>query len=79
MWTTYVVVLNPIILDALDTYFKEKPDTPTKMQQLIKKLLELESVASGTNEGMDKLYDQVLDQFVSDDDFMQWSKKYVSG
>lgn len=72
-----MVILNPIILKTLKTYLDENPDVPKEMQSLLEKLLKIEEISGSSKEGIDKLYDQILDQFVSSDDLVSWSKKYV--
>ena len=47
------------------------------MQSLLEKLLKIEEISGSAKEGIDKLYDQILDQFVSSEDLVIWSKKYV--
>jgi hypothetical protein len=72
-----VVILNPIILNTLKTYLDENPDVPKEMQSLLEKLLKIEEISGSSKEGIDKLYDQILDQFVSNTGLVDWSKKYV--
>ena len=73
-----MATLNPIIIDALKAYFNEKSDMPKAMQDLIEKLLAVEVLPSSSKSGIDKLYDQILDRFVSNTDLVEWSKKYVN-
>ena len=72
------MIINPIILDALESYFQEKPEVPSEMKDLIKKLLDCETHEHVTKEGMDKLYDQILERFIENDSLVEWSSKYVS-
>jgi hypothetical protein len=72
-----VVILNPIILKTLKTYLDENPEIPKEMQSLVEKLLKIETLPGSSKEGIDKLYDQILEQFISNTDLIEWSKNYV--
>lgn len=72
-----MVILNPIILKTLKTFLDENSDIPNGMQSLVEKLLKIEEIAGDSKDGIDKLYDQILDQFVSNTDLVNWSKNYV--
>ena len=72
-----MVVLNPIISKILKTFLDENPEIPKEMQNLMAKLLDIERISGNANEGIDKLYDQMLDKFVSKTELVEWSKDYV--
>ncbi len=73
-----MVILNPIILKTLKTFLDENSEIPKEMQTLVEKLLKIEEISGNSKEGIDKLYDQILDQFVSKTDLVEWSKNYGS-
>lgn len=72
-----MVILNPIILKTLKTFLDENPEIPKEMQDLVEKLLKIEESSSKDTDGIDKLYEQKLDEFVSKSDLIEWSKNYV--
>jgi hypothetical protein len=74
-----LVVINPIILDALKKFVNENSDIPNEMENLVVKLLGIEKNPSISREGIDRLYDQVLGQFADKKELVEWSKKYVEG
>ena len=69
--------INSIILDALKSYLQENSDIPSEMESLVKKLLECETHEHISKEGIDKIYDQILEQFITNKSLMEWSEKYV--
>ncbi len=71
--------INPHILNTLKEYLDEHPDIPSEMGELVKRLLEIESTVRSYAEtgGIDKLYDQLLEKFVDNQDFVVWCKNYV--
>lgn len=69
-----MVILNPIILKTLKTFLDENSEIPKEIQTLVEKLLKIEEISGNSKEGIDKLYDQILDQFVSKTDLVEWSK-----
>jgi hypothetical protein len=72
-----VVILNPIILKTLKMYLDENSDIPKEMQSLVEKLLKIETLPGSSKEGIDKLYDQIFEQFIPNSDLVEWSKNYV--
>ncbi len=70
-------VINPIISDALKSYFQEHTDIPPEMEELVKKLLRSETNEDITKEGLDKVYDQILQRFISNESLVKWSENYV--
>ena len=73
-----MVTLNPIILDELKTYIDENHDIPQEMHELVKKLLEYATHESINKDGIDKIYDQMLEKFISNSALIEWSKNYGS-
>ncbi len=71
-------VINPIILDGLKSHMDENQDIPPEMKNLVEKLLNCETSEYITKEGIDKIYDQILEQFISNISLVEWSKKYAS-
>lgn len=70
--------INPIILNGLKSYFDENSDIPQEMCQLMEDLLKFETYENISKEGIDKLYEQVLEKYLSNDSLIQWSKKYAN-
>lgn len=68
--------INPIILDGLKKYLDDTPSIPQGMQALVKKLLTIETHDSIEKSGIDKLYDQILGNFINDAKLIEWSKNY---
>ena len=73
-----MVTLNPIILDTLKTYIDENTDIPQELNELIERLLRCETFEVKSKEGMDKMYDQTLEKFISNITLVKWSKNYVN-
>ena len=61
--------INSIILNGLKSYFDENSDIPQEMRQLIEDLLKFETHENISKEGIDKLYEQVLEKYLSNDSF----------
>lgn len=76
-----MVTINPIILSNLEKYIDENPDYPEDIKQDFKKLclklLEIEKTEAIDKTGVEKLYDQILGQFITNSKLLEWSKKYV--
>lgn len=72
-----VTTINRDILDGLKRYCNDNPDIPREMQSLVEKLLRIEASDSISRDGIDKLYDQILDKFVNNKELIEWSKNYV--
>ena len=73
-----MVILNPKIPQSLKDEFTADPSLPNGLCELVERLLAIESKSgASSDEGISKLYDQVLDRFIDDNDLMKWSKDYV--
>lgn len=70
--------INPIILDGLKEYLDDNPSIPQEMQDLVKRLLKVETHGSISSSGIDKIYDQILEKFIDDDKLVEWSKNHAS-
>ena len=68
--------VNPIIIEKLREMVCSDPDIPSEVEGLIKRLLDIESISSGGTEGISKLYDQILTQYIENPKIIQWSDKY---
>ncbi len=68
--------INPIILEGLKSYLQEKPEIPQEMNELIGKLLQCEANEYTSKDGIDKIYDQILEKFINNDSLIEWSNKY---
>ena len=71
------MIINPIILDGLKSYFQETPDVPSEMKTLIEKLLQCETNEYVTKEGIDKTYDLILEKFIENESLVEWSSQYA--
>lgn len=69
--------INPIILDGLKKYLDDNPSIPQGMQDLVKRLLKVETHGSISRSGIDKIYDQILEKFIDDSRLIEWSKNYA--
>ena len=69
--------INPIILETLKKMIAEDSTIPNEIEPLVKKLLEIESIAGNSSGGIEKLYDQVLDEYIKNGKINQWSKDYA--
>jgi|APSaa5957512535_1039671.scaffolds.fasta_scaffold03848_3 hypothetical protein len=71
------MAINKIILDTLNSYMGEHPEIPKDFGNLIEKLLKIEDISGNSSGGIDKLYDQLLERFISNRDLIEWGKEYV--
>ena len=71
--------INPIILDGLKEYLDDSPNIPREMQDLVERLLRVETHGSISRAGIDKIYDQILEKFVDNGKLVEWSKNNVNG
>ena len=71
--------INPIILDGLKKYLDDDLGIPREIQDLVEKLLKVETISSPGNEGTAKIYEQILGKFIDNDKIVEWSEKYVRG
>ena len=51
-------------------YLDENSDIPKEMQSLVEKLLKIETLPGSSKEGIDKLYDQIFEQFIPNSDLV---------
>lgn len=72
-----MAVINPIIFKALNEYLQERSDVPKEIEKLVQKLLDVEKNDSITKEGIEKIYDQILEQSLSEISLIKWSEKFV--
>jgi len=71
------VILNPKIREFVENECKTDSSLPDGLSDLVKKLLEIENISKGSDAGIDRLYTQILDKFITNDDLMQWSKRHA--
>ena len=74
----FVESINPIILDGLKEYLDDSPNIPREMQDLVERLLRVETHSSISREGIDKIYEQILEKFVDNGNLVEWCKNNVS-
>ena len=71
--------INPIISDGLKEYIHDSPNIPQEMQDLVERLLRVEAHRSMSREGVDKIYEQILEKFIDNDNLVEWCKNSVNG
>ena len=74
-----MATLNPIIKQTLKRYLDENPDIPKEMEDLVGRLLEIESHVQKESggRGIDKLYEQTFSKFIDNKELIRWGKNYV--
>lgn len=76
-----MAVINKIILDSLEKYIDNnldiEQDVKSDFKKLCLKLLEIEKTESIDKSGIEKLYDQIFNQFINNKKLLEWSEKYV--
>ena len=70
--------INPLILDGLKRYLEDNPSIPHEMEDLVMKLLQVQTFDRRSVSGIDKIYDQILEKFINNDKLVEWSKSYVN-
>lgn len=71
-----MATLNPIIKEGLGQYFSDNPDIPKKLYDLIEALLKTETHDSISKDGIDKIYEQILDKYIQNEELMKWSEEH---
>lgn len=70
--------INPLILDGLTKYLKNNPSIPHEMEDLVMKLLQVQTHDPRLMSGIDKIYDQILEKFINNAELVEWSKNYAN-
>lgn len=70
--------INPLILDGLTKYLEDNPSIPHEMEDLVMKLLQVQTHDPGSMSGIDKIYDQILEKFINNAELVEWSKNYAN-
>ena len=68
--------INPIIVEKLKEVVHSNPDIPSEVEELIMRLLRIERVTGGHMDGIIKLYDHVLQQYINNSKIIEWSSRY---
>jgi len=67
--------VNQIITDTLKKMISDDPEIPKQLEDLFIKLFTIESVSGSETRGIEKLYEQIIEQFYKDEQFLEWCKR----
>lgn len=67
--------VNQIITDTLKQMISADPEIPKQLEDLFIKLFTIESVSGSQTGGIQKLYEQTIEQFYKDEQFLEWCKR----
>ena len=70
-----VLTVNARIPNNFKEYAEKYPDFPKKLLDLLNEFLKTSDRSDLDKDQMNALYDQFLDNYVSDDEILEWSKK----
>ena len=74
-----VIEVNQIILENFESFLNKNPNAPKSLRKLFKESLAIEKDSTSIDKkGIQKAYENLLKDYTSDKDILEWAKSYVS-
>lgn len=72
-----MAIINKRILENFKDFSDKNPDFPKNMLKLLDQLLDTVNRDNVKKDVIDKLYDQIAEQYVGNKELVEWCKKYA--
>ena len=74
-----VIEVNQIILENFESFLNKNPNAPKSLRKLFKESLRIESGSTSVDKkGIQKAYENLLEDYTNDKDIVEWAESYVS-